>query len=225
MCINHETLIILRIKSIDCVNGSSITCDIWLQLSQFSEFRLVICLRNHLTLYVPTTLSDFMKREKYVFKYGLLRNSQIYEQGYLFGQSKYYNSLLNSSTQLSALIRRNKYTCDPKFKARTYKTCVRPILAYAIETRADNIETERALREPEIKVFRAISGKTRRDPVWTTVSERNSRSRIYLTGDIPEGTRIIIYQLALRSTKKDNRNTQNQNGPEWNFFLNNTKCA
>jgi hypothetical protein len=52
-----------------------------------------------------------------------------------------------------------------KSKVRIYKTCVRPILTYGIETRADTVRTKSLLRTTEMKTLRKIAGKTLRDRV------------------------------------------------------------
>ena len=48
-------------------------------------------------------------------------------------------------------------------KAKIYRIAVRPILTYAVETRADTNQTKRALRTTEIRALRAIAGVTLRD--------------------------------------------------------------
>lgn len=53
-------------------------------------------------------------------------------------------------------------------KVRIYKTCVRPILTYGIESRADTVKTKSMLRTTEMKTLRAIAGKTLRDRVRNT---------------------------------------------------------
>lgn len=53
-------------------------------------------------------------------------------------------------------------------KVRVYKTCVRPILTYGIETRADTNKTKCMLRTAEMKTLRSIAGKTIRDRVRNT---------------------------------------------------------
>ncbi|XP_060525304.1 uncharacterized protein LOC132701439 [Cylas formicarius] len=50
-------------------------------------------------------------------------------------------------------------------KIKIYKTCVRPIMTYAIETREDTNKTKRLLLVAEMKVPRSIASKTRRDHV------------------------------------------------------------
>lgn len=41
-------------------------------------------------------------------------------------------------------------------KLRIYKTCIRPVLTYAAETRADTAKTKRILRTAEMKTLRTI---------------------------------------------------------------------
>uniref|UniRef100_A0AAR5QD25 Reverse transcriptase domain-containing protein n=1 Tax=Dendroctonus ponderosae TaxID=77166 RepID=A0AAR5QD25_DENPD len=50
-------------------------------------------------------------------------------------------------------------------KVRIRKTCVRPILAFGIETRADTNKTKCMLRTAEMMTLRSIAGKTLRDRV------------------------------------------------------------
>lgn len=68
------------------------------------------------------------------------------------------------SGALRNIIWKNKYL-RTECKTRIYKTCVRPILTYAIETRADNSKTKQSLRTSEMKVLRTIVGKTRLDRI------------------------------------------------------------
>ena len=51
-----------------------------------------------------------------------------------------------------------------KSKVRIYKTRVRPVLTYAAETRASTITTQ-LLRTTEMRIIRAIHGKTLRDRI------------------------------------------------------------
>mgnify|MGYP006948248671 FL=1 len=46
---------------------------------------------------------------------------------------------------------------------RLYKTCVRPVMTYAIETRAETAATKKLLRTTEMKTLRSIAGYTLRD--------------------------------------------------------------
>jgi len=48
-------------------------------------------------------------------------------------------------------------------KARIYRTVVRPILTYAVETRADTDRTKRTLRTTEMRTLRGIVNVTLRD--------------------------------------------------------------
>jgi hypothetical protein len=50
-------------------------------------------------------------------------------------------------------------------KVRIYKTNVRPVLTYASETRAETTYTQQLLRTTEMKIIRAIYGKTLRDKI------------------------------------------------------------
>ncbi|KAI4472449.1 hypothetical protein M0802_016812 [Mischocyttarus mexicanus] len=68
------------------------------------------------------------------------------------------------SEALKNIIWRNKYL-RKETKTRIYKTYVRPILTYAIETRADTKRTKQALRTAEMNILRPIVGKTRKDRI------------------------------------------------------------
>lgn len=63
---------------------------------------------------------------------------------------------------LRDVIWRNKHM-SIESKTRIYKTCVRPIMTYAIETRAETAATKQLLRATEMKTLRSITGKTLRD--------------------------------------------------------------
>uniref|UniRef100_A0AAR5Q8Q0 Endonuclease/exonuclease/phosphatase domain-containing protein n=1 Tax=Dendroctonus ponderosae TaxID=77166 RepID=A0AAR5Q8Q0_DENPD len=60
-------------------------------------------------------------------------------------------------------------------KVRIYKTCVRPILTYGIETRADTNKTKCMLRTAEMKTLRSIAGKTLRDRVRSATIRQTSK--------------------------------------------------
>ncbi|KAI4473735.1 hypothetical protein M0802_015960 [Mischocyttarus mexicanus] len=63
---------------------------------------------------------------------------------------------------LKNIIWRNKYL-RKEAETRIYKTCVRPVLTYAIETRTDTKKkTKQALRTAEMNILRPMLGKTRR---------------------------------------------------------------
>ena len=73
---------------------------------------------------------------------------------------------VTKATLISGFLRdivwRNKYM-SIRSKTRIYKTCVRPIMAYAGETRAETAVTKRLLRTGEMKTLRAITGHSLRD--------------------------------------------------------------
>jgi len=58
-------------------------------------------------------------------------------------------------------------------KVRIYKTCIRPIMTYGIETREESNETKRMLRVAEMKTLRTIMGKTRIDRIRNTDIRKN----------------------------------------------------
>ena len=62
------------------------------------------------------------------------------------------------------IIWRNKYMSIDS-KTRIYKTCVRPIMTYAIETRAKKATTKRLLRTTEMRTLRGITGCSLRDHI------------------------------------------------------------
>lgn len=77
------------------------------------------------------------------------------------------NKAAVTSGCLREIIWNNQYMrMDSKIKI--YKTCVRPAMTYAIEAREDTNKTKSMLRVAEMKVLRAITGKTRRDHVRNT---------------------------------------------------------
>lgn len=65
---------------------------------------------------------------------------------------------------LRDIIWRNKYM-RLESKVRVYKTCVRPVMTYAIETRAETTKTTHLLRTTEMRILRCITGNTLRDRV------------------------------------------------------------
>lgn len=65
------------------------------------------------------------------------------------------------SRYLRDIIWKNKYM-NIKSKMRIYKTCIRPIMTYAAETRAETTPTKRILRTAEMRTLRNITGNTLR---------------------------------------------------------------
>jgi hypothetical protein len=65
---------------------------------------------------------------------------------------------------LYKLIWRNK-RMSTECKVCIYKTNVRPVLAYASETRAETTYTQQLLYTTQMKIIRAIHGKTLRDTI------------------------------------------------------------
>jgi len=70
---------------------------------------------------------------------------------------------------LRSSIWKNKYM-NIESKTRIYKTCIRPILTYAAETRADTTVTKRMLRTTEMKILRSITNRTLRDRIRNSVT-------------------------------------------------------
>ena len=100
---------------------------------------------------------------------------QVMKFKYLgFEISSYGNTLLEvreqtlKAARISGCLRdvvwKNKYM-SIESKVKIYKTAVRPILTYAVETRADTSKTKQLLRTTEMNTLRTIIGKTRRDRV------------------------------------------------------------
>ncbi|XP_045465000.1 uncharacterized protein LOC123674152 [Harmonia axyridis] len=76
------------------------------------------------------------------------------------------NGQANKASRISGALRDIIWSntfMNKKAKVRIYKTCVRPVLTYATETRADNQKTKNIIRTTEMKILRNISGYTLRD--------------------------------------------------------------
>lgn len=69
------------------------------------------------------------------------------------------NKAATISGHLKHVIWKNK-DLSIECKSRIYKTCVRPVMTYAAETRPDSAVTKRQMRTTEMKTLRAISGYT-----------------------------------------------------------------
>ena len=65
---------------------------------------------------------------------------------------------------LYSLIWKNKYL-SPEGKVRIYKTCVRPVITYGAESRADTTLTKQLLRTTEMRIIRTIHSKIIRDKI------------------------------------------------------------
>lgn len=74
------------------------------------------------------------------------------------------NKASRISGYLRDLIWKNKYISTDS-KVRIYKTVVRPILTYAVETRADTAKTKNMMRVAEMKTLRTIKGVSLRDQI------------------------------------------------------------
>ncbi|XP_044750499.1 uncharacterized protein LOC123310880 [Coccinella septempunctata] len=57
------------------------------------------------------------------------------------------------------------WTMSHKAKTRIYKACVRPLLTYTAETRAETSTIKRIARTTEMRILRSIKGETLRDHV------------------------------------------------------------
>ena len=62
------------------------------------------------------------------------------------------------------LVWKNKYM-SANSKVRIYKICVRPVMTNAAESRASTITTQQLLWTTEMRIIRAIHGKTLRDRI------------------------------------------------------------
>ncbi|XP_057652727.1 uncharacterized protein LOC130891782 [Diorhabda carinulata] len=63
----------------------------------------------------------------------------------------------NKASRISGALR------DTRAKVKIYKTCVRPLLTYAIETRADNKRTKNIIRTTEMKHMRIYKRDRKRN--------------------------------------------------------------
>ncbi|XP_057667256.1 uncharacterized protein LOC130900574 [Diorhabda carinulata] len=73
-------------------------------------------------------------------------------------------SQINKATAISGCLRQtiwaNEYMRKDS-KVRIYKTCIKPIMTYGIETREETNKTKSMLRVAEMKMLRTKVGKTR----------------------------------------------------------------
>ena len=65
---------------------------------------------------------------------------------------------------LNDLVWRNKYARE-ETKSKIYKATIRPIMTYALETRAETLKTRRMLEANQMTVLRKIVGKTKTDRI------------------------------------------------------------
>ena len=65
---------------------------------------------------------------------------------------------------MNDIIWKNKFL-NKEAKTRIYKSVVRPILTYAVETRSDTSKTKRVLETNEMSILRKIVHKSRRDKI------------------------------------------------------------
>ncbi|XP_044754993.1 uncharacterized protein LOC123313947 [Coccinella septempunctata] len=100
------------------------------------------------------------KTEEFVFS--LKRTEISSNQDRTYEVREPANKACRVASALRDVIFNNKYMSKHS-KTRIYKTCVRPIMTYAIETRADNKRTKSILRTTEMKILITISGYTLRD--------------------------------------------------------------
>ncbi|XP_055389934.1 uncharacterized protein LOC129618927 [Condylostylus longicornis] len=74
----------------------------------------------------------------------------------------------NKASLISGCLRgtvwKNKYLSTAG-KVKIYKACMRPVLTYALECRADTSTTKQLLRTTEMRTLRQITGKTLRDRI------------------------------------------------------------
>ncbi|XP_060520825.1 zinc finger protein 761-like [Cylas formicarius] len=74
-------------------------------------------------------------------------------------------SQINKATAIAGCLRQMIWANQHMRKVRIYKTCIRPIMTYGIETREETNKTKSMLRVAEMKMLRAIARKTRRDRI------------------------------------------------------------
>jgi len=112
-------------------------------------------------------------------------------------------SQANNASRISGYLRdtiwNNKYM-STNSKVRIYKTCIRPILTYAAETRAETAKTKRLARTTEMRTLRNIRGVTLRDRI---------RSR-----DIREECGVQDVVRFVRARRRHWRDHINRMGPE-----------
>lgn len=68
---------------------------------------------------------------------------------------------INKSVRIVGALRLtiwNNNCISTQSKLRIYKACVRPVLTYAAETRADTTQTKKMYRINEMKVLKIITG-------------------------------------------------------------------
>lgn len=132
-------------------------------------------LELNMVISIPKTKSMVIAREPRRCKLEI--NNKIIEQvfsfNYLGVTISPYGSLkdsvrhqMNKAARISGALRNIiwKNNCmTTTSKVRIYKACVRPIMTYAAETRAETAETKRMARTNEMRVLRAITGNTLRD--------------------------------------------------------------
>ena len=71
---------------------------------------------------------------------------------------------------LKDIVWRNKFM-STEAKVKIYKAAVRPIITYAVGTRADTTRTEQLLRSTEMKTLRSILGLT----LWDKIRSKDIR--------------------------------------------------
>ncbi|XP_050510702.1 uncharacterized protein LOC126887314 [Diabrotica virgifera virgifera] len=75
---------------------------------------------------------------------------------------------------LNEIVWKNKYL-NIESKVKIYKTTIRPIITYAVETRPDTNRTLQMMRIVEMRTLRSIQGKTLRDRIRTEDIRQNCR--------------------------------------------------
>ncbi|XP_072764658.1 uncharacterized protein [Anoplolepis gracilipes] len=91
---------------------------------------------------------------------------ETYSGRYLLNKARTQTN--NKAARIAGCLRdiiwRNKYMTT-KSKIRIYKTCIRPVLTYAAETRAETSKTKRMMRTTEMRILRTIKGVSLRDRI------------------------------------------------------------
>ncbi|XP_055379481.1 uncharacterized protein LOC129610789 [Condylostylus longicornis] len=139
---------------------------------------------------ISTSKTKSMTISKHPLRVKLAVYNQPIEQVMEF---KYLGNLITSSRDLSKEVKtqsikaasisgylrdviwKNSYMRISS-KIRIYKTCVRPVLTYGVETRADTKETQSKMQTVEMQTLRTIAGFTKLDMILTSGAEEGLKN-------------------------------------------------
>jgi len=131
-----------------------------------------------LNMLISTEKTQFMVTSKEPIRCKLMAHNKIIQQvlkfnylGTVISSDRYLTEEIrmqaNKTNDIAGYLRdiiwKNRSMLTERAKWKIYKTCVRPILIYATETRVETSRTKRILRTMEINTLRAIRGVTRRN--------------------------------------------------------------